>query len=82
MSKFVKKATKGTADVTAGALKKAFSSILGDLAKEILEETGVANLAKEKIMETGFKVVRDMGVDPKNIQRDLIKRAIISELKL
>ncbi len=82
MSRFVKKASKGLADVGSEAMKKAFGAILGDIVKEILEETGAASIAKEKMMTTGFKVIKDLGVDPKNIQREIIKTAIKSELKL
>lgn len=82
MSKFVKKATKGVADLGADATKKAFGVVLGDIIKEILDESGVTNIAKEKFMTTGLKVIKDLGIDPKNIQRDLIKNAIKNELNL
>lgn len=82
MSKFVKKAAKGTKNLTGDALKKAFSAMLGDIVKDIMEETGVADVAKAKIMEAGLKVVKEMGIDPKSMQRDLVKTAIMRELKL
>ncbi|MHA2099814.1 MAG: hypothetical protein ACW99A_14145 [Candidatus Kariarchaeaceae archaeon] len=82
MSKFVKKASKGVADLGADAMKKAFGAVLGDIVKEILDETGATSIAKEKMMATGFKVIKELGIDPKNVQRDLIKNAIKNELKL
>ncbi|MCE7735546.1 MAG: hypothetical protein GPJ54_11755 [Candidatus Heimdallarchaeota archaeon] len=82
MSRFVKKTTKEITDVGSGAMKKAFSAILGDIIKDILEETGATNIAKDKMMTAGYKVIKDLGVEPKNIQRDIIKSAIKSELKL
>ncbi|MHA2250863.1 MAG: hypothetical protein ACXAD7_10895 [Candidatus Kariarchaeaceae archaeon] len=82
MSKYVKKAAKGTASLGSDALKKAFAGILGDITKEILEETGMADIAKTKIMDAGYKVIKEMGMDTKNIQRTLIKNAIKNELKL
>ena len=82
MSRFVKKASKGIADVGSEAMKKSFGVILGDIVKEILEETGVTHVAKEKLMTAGYKVIKELGVDPKNIQRDLVKNAIKSELKI
>lgn len=82
MSRFVKKASKGIADVGSEAMKKSFGVILGDIIKEILEETGVTNVAKDKMMTAGFKVIKELGIDPKNVQRDLIKTALKNELKL
>ena len=82
MSKFVKKAGKGVADIGSEAMKKAFGAILGDIIKEILEETGATNIAKEKLMSSGFKTIADLGMDPKNIQRELIKNALKNEFKL
>ena len=82
MSKYVKKASKGIAGVGSEAMKKAFGAILGDIVKEILEETGVTSIAKDKMMTTGYKVIKDLGVDPKNIQKGIIKNAIKNELKL
>ena len=82
MSKYVKRAGKGAADLTSGAIKKAFSAVLADLAKEVIEETGMGEAARTKIMEVGFKVVKDLGIDPKNVQRELIKSAIKKEMNL
>ena len=82
MSKFVKKASKGVAGLGSEAIKKSFGVILGDIIKEILDETGTTAIAKEKMMAAGFKIIKELGVDPKNIQRDLIKNALKSELKL
>ncbi|MCH8907268.1 MAG: hypothetical protein IH840_09280 [Candidatus Heimdallarchaeota archaeon] len=82
MSGFIKKAGKGTSGLASAALKKAFAGILGDLAKEILEDTGVADMAKDKIMEVGLKVVKEMKIDPRSFQRDIVKHAIMKEMKL
>lgn len=58
------------------------SSLLGDIAAEIIKETGLGEEMKSKIVDAGVKAVKDMGLDPKNIQRDILKGAIMKELNL
>lgn len=82
MSKFVKGAGKGIAGVGSEAMKKAFGAVLGDIIKEILEETGAKDIAKDKLMSSGFKIIGDIGMDPKNIQKELIKNMLKNEFKL
>ena len=82
MKDLLKKGAKGVADIGSSAVKGAISSIIGEIVKEIAEESGVTNIAKDKMMDVGLKVFSDMGMDPKQIQRDLIKSAIMRELKL
>jgi hypothetical protein len=80
MSKFIKKVGKGATDIAGDAIKKALSSLIGGIIKELITETGVDNVAKDKMMKVGLKIAKDMNLDPKKIQRDLLKSAIKKEL--
>ncbi|MCY3413191.1 MAG: hypothetical protein INQ03_16245 [Candidatus Heimdallarchaeota archaeon] len=80
MSGFFKKAAKGAADLAGDTMKVAFTALLGEIVAEIVKETGIKDMAQEKLMSTGFKVIKDLGMDTKNIQRDLIKAALKKEL--
>jgi len=82
MKDFIKKGAKGVADIGSSAVKSAVTAVIGDLVKEILEETGVTNIAKEKMMDAGLKVFKDMNMDPQKIQREIIKSAIMKEFNL
>lgn len=82
MSKFIKKVSKGATDIAGDAIKKALSSLIGGIIKEIAMESGVDNVAKDKMMQVGLKIAKEMNLDPKKIQRDLLKGAIKKELGL
>ncbi len=82
MSKYIKKVGKSATDIAGDAIKKALSSLLGGIIKEIVTESGVDNVAKDKMMQVGLKIAKDMNLDPKKIQRDLLKNAIKKELGL
>lgn len=82
MSKFIKKVGKGATNIAGDAIKKALSALIGGIIKEIVTESGVDNIAKDKMMQVGIKIAKDMNLDPKKIQRDLLKGAIKKELGL
>ena len=82
MSKFIKKVSKGATDIAGDAIKKALSLLIGGIIKEIAMESGVDNVAKDKMMQVGLKIAKEMNLDPKKIQRDLLKGAIKKELGL
>lgn len=82
MKKIISKAAKETASLGGAAIRSAFSAILSEIVRDIMQESGAANMAKDTIMDVGFKVVKEMGVDPKSVQRELIKTAIMKELNL
>jgi len=82
MSKYIKKAGKGTSNLASGAMKTAISGMIAEIFKDILKETGAGDLAKEKVMEAGMKVIKESGLDVKSLQRDLFKKAIMNELKI
>ena len=82
MKDFIKKGAKGAADLGSSAMKAALTALLADIAKEMLEETGVADLAKDQIMDVGTKIIKDMGVNPTEVKKDLIKAAIKKELNI
>ncbi len=82
MSKFAKKFGKVTGDIVGDALKKTFSAVLSDIIKELVEETGVKDIAQDKMMDVGFKIIKQMNIDPKNLQKELIKNALKKEFNL
>ena len=82
MSDFLKKAGKGVGSLTGNAVKKAFSAIITEIAGEILKETGAMDIAKDKIMSAGFKVVKDMNLDVSSLKKDIIKKGILKELNI
>lgn len=79
---FIKKAGKGVKDLGSSAMKVAVAKIIGEIAADIIKEKGIGVGDTDKIMKSGLKIVKDLGLDPKKIQRQLIKKAILKELKL
>ena len=82
MKDFIKKGASAAADLGSSAVKGAVAALLAEITREILEETGATDIAKEKMMEVGTKIVKEMGMDTQKLQRDLIKSAIKKELNL
>ncbi len=78
----MKKAGKEVSSFTGSAIKKAFSTVISEIAGEIIKETGVVDIAREKIISTGFKVVKDMNMDISSMKKDMLKNAILKELKI
>ena len=63
-------------------MKTAISGMIAEIFKDILKETGAADLAKDTVMAAGMKVIKESGIDVKSLQRDLFKKAIMNELKI
>lgn len=82
MKDLLKKGAKGIGNLGTGALKAAIAGMLAQIVKEIMDETGTTNIAKDKMMEVGLSVVKKMDLNPKELQRDLVKNAIKRELQL
>ncbi|MDH5401534.1 MAG: hypothetical protein OEZ01_09305 [Candidatus Heimdallarchaeota archaeon] len=80
MSKFIKDGIKGAGSVGGSLIKTTIGAFLADLFNEILEETGLKDIAKDKFMEIGYKVVKELNIDPRSLQKDIIKAGILREL--
>lgn len=82
MSDLFKKAGKGVGKLTGNAVKSVFTALLSEVASEILQETGVMDIAKDKIVDIGLQLVKSQNLDMKSVKKDFIKKAILNELKL
>ena len=70
---FIKKAGKGVKDLGSSAMKVAVAKIIGEIAADIIKEKGIGDT--DKIMKSGLKIVKDLGLDPK-------KKLFLGELSL
>ena len=82
MKDFLKKGAKGVGSLGKGAVKAAIAGMLAEIVKEIMDETGATHIAKEKMMEVGLSVFKNMNLNTNDLQRDLLKNAIKRELQL
>ncbi|WP_455142266.1 hypothetical protein [Candidatus Hodarchaeum mangrovi] len=66
-----------------GAGKEAVKIALNSAVEEIVKETGVKDLAKEKIIEAGKKIIGDESIPNKDkIEKEILKTLIKRELGL
>jgi len=66
-----------------GAGKEAVKIALNSAVEEIIKETGVKELAKEKVFEVGKKIIGDESIPNKDkIQKEILKTLIKKELGL
>ena len=66
-----------------GVAKEAMSTALQVAVKEIINESGAKELAKEQIMDVGKKILGDTSIPNKQkVQKDLLKTLIKKELGL
>ena len=66
-----------------GAGKEAMSTALNTAVKEIINESGAKELAKDKILDAGKKVLGDKNIPTKQkIQKEILKTLIKKELGL
>lgn len=66
-----------------GAGKEAVKIALNSAVEEIVKETGVKDLAKEKIIEVGKKIIGDESIPNKDkIEKEILKTLIKRELGL
>lgn len=76
MKKFTKDAIKGVA-------KDAMSTALNTAVSEIMEETGAKEIAKEKALEAGKKILGDKNIPTKDkVKKEILKTLIKKELGL
>ncbi len=66
-----------------GVGKEAMSTALNTAVKEILEETGAKEIAKDKALEVGKKIIGDKNIPTKEkVQKEILKTLIKKELGL
>jgi hypothetical protein len=66
-----------------GVGKEAMSTALNTAVKEILEETGAKEIAKDKALEVGKKIIGDNNIPTKQkVQKEILKTLIKKELGL
>lgn len=66
-----------------GVGKEAMSTALNTAVKEILEETGAKEIAKDKALEVGKKIIGDKDIPTKQkVQKEILKTLIKKELGL
>ena len=66
-----------------GAAKEAMSTALNGAVKEIINETGAKEIAKEQLMDAGKKILGDKSIPNKQkIQTEILKTLIKKELGL
>ena len=70
-------------NLTKGVAKGAAQSILTGLVVEIFEESGAKNIAKDKILEAGKKVLKDDSIpNSDKIKKEVVKKLIKNQLGL
>ena len=66
-----------------GVAKEAMSTALQSAVKEIVNESGATNIAKEQLVDAGKKILGDKSIPNKQkIQKELLKTLIKKELGL
>ncbi|MFX1505297.1 MAG: hypothetical protein ACFFDI_29705 [Promethearchaeota archaeon] len=66
-----------------GVGKEAMSTALNTAVKEIIEETGAKEIAKDKALEVGKKIIGDKNIPTKQkVQKEILKTLIKKELGL
>ena len=66
-----------------GVAKEAMSTALQSAVKEIVNESGAKEIAKEQLLESGKKILGDKSIPNKQkIQKELLKALIKQELGL
>ena len=66
-----------------GAGKEAMKSTLNAVVKEIINESGAKEIAKDQLLEAGKKILGDKNIPTKQkIQKELLKTLIKKELGL
>lgn len=66
-----------------GVGKEAMSTALNTAVKEILEETGAKEIAKDKALEVGKTILGDKNIPTKQkVQKEILKTLIKKELGL
>ncbi|MHA2501850.1 MAG: hypothetical protein ACXAE3_03185 [Candidatus Kariarchaeaceae archaeon] len=82
MKDLLRKGAKGVGNMGTSAIRAAVAGVMGEIIREIMEETGVTSIAKDKMMDVGVDIIKKMDLNPRDLQRDFIKNAIMMELKL
>jgi hypothetical protein len=71
-----KGAVKGTA-------KEAMRTALNVAVKEVIDETGVKEMARDQVLEVGKKIIGDKNIpNQQKIQKEILKTLIKKELGL
>ena len=66
-----------------GVGKEAMSTALNTAVKEIINETGAKQIAKDQLLEAGKKILGDKNIPTKEkVQKELLKALIKKELGL
>ena len=66
-----------------GAAKEAMTTTLNTVVKELVKESGAKEIAKERLLEVGKKVLGDKNIPTKQkIQKEILKTLIKKELGL
>ena len=74
---------KKLGSLAKGAAKEAMSTALNTAVKEIINESGAKEIAKDQLLEVGNKILGDKKVPTKQkIQKELLKTLIKKELGL
>ncbi|MHA1977289.1 MAG: hypothetical protein ACW98F_19690 [Candidatus Hodarchaeales archaeon] len=69
--------------VAKGAVKEAMATTLQATVKEIIDETGVKDIAKDQLLEAGKKVMGDKSIPNKQkLEKTILKTLIKKELGL
>lgn len=70
-------------DLSKGVAKGAAQSILTGLVVEIFEESGAKNIAKDKILDAGKKILKDDSIpNSDKIKKEVMKKLIKNQLGL
>jgi hypothetical protein len=78
MSGIVKK----TGNFAEKTIKSFLSAVFTEIATELVKETALTESMKSSVADVGVKVVKEMGIDPRKIQKEILKAAIKKELNL
>jgi len=70
---------KGVKGLAKDGLNKALNSVV----EEIMEETKIKDIAMEKVVEAGKKILKDDSIPTKDkLQKEILKRLIKNQLGL
>ncbi|MHA2295503.1 MAG: hypothetical protein ACXAEU_16945 [Candidatus Hodarchaeales archaeon] len=71
----------GLGKIGKGLAKEGLSQVLNTVVQEIMEETQVKEIAKDKILEVGKNILKDDSIPTKDkMQRKILKMLIKQQL--
>ena len=80
MAEFIKKTGKSTSDKIGDIVSKTVNFLVFDVVNEVMNELGISNRSKAKVMAKSLKIADELGVDTGQVKKSAFKLALKREL--